>query len=92
VQISGHLDISKSQYGIPIPIEISQLPILEQFYAVDAGMSLNKNIAFYVSQVTDTCILFLPIAGEMWVDLNPNIGGEIPDIIGDKATLGKSDG
>jgi hypothetical protein len=35
---------------------------------------------------------FLPIAGEMWVDLNPNLGGEIPDIIGDKTTLGKSDG
>ena len=25
------------------------------------------------------------------MDLNPNLGGEIPDFIGDKTTLGKSD-
>jgi hypothetical protein len=29
-----HLDISKNQYGSRIPIEIGQLPSLEQFYAV----------------------------------------------------------
>lgn len=39
MQISGHIDISKNQYGSRIPIEIGQLPSLEQFYAVDAGIT-----------------------------------------------------
>lgn len=54
-----------------------------------------KAMAFLLLVIRLSLILSIfdhaSIIEELWVDLNPNLGGEIPDFIGDKTTLGKSD-
>lgn len=52
VVILGYLDISKNKYNSAIPIQIGQLPSLENFYAVDAGITGDLSFMEPMTQIS----------------------------------------
>lgn len=69
----GYLDISKNDFSSPIPIEIGELPSLENFYAVDSGITGDLSFMEPMTMISKYRLVFHSLCDNATILLMPLI-------------------